>query len=142
MDHETMVERAVELDAPADVVWSALTDDDAISDWYGGRATLDPVPGGSGRFETDGGEVRRARVDEVEPGRRLSWRWWIDGDDEAITAVTFELIEVPAGTRLVVAAALLLGAGVGRRAGSLPRACARCVPACESGPARADCSRV
>jgi uncharacterized protein YndB with AHSA1/START domain len=103
MSPETAVERAVDLDAPADVVWTALTEDDAISAWFGGRVTLDPVPGGAGRFEGDGGEVLRARVDEVEPGRRLTWRWWAEDDDEGpITSVTFELTEVAAGTRLVV----------------------------------------
>jgi uncharacterized protein YndB with AHSA1/START domain len=105
------VERSVDLDAPAEVVWSALTDDGAISAWFGGDVTLDPVPGGEGRFDGGDGDVRRARVDEVEPNRRLSWRWWPEGDDEGpITAVTFELVEVAAGTRVVVTERpLLLG---------------------------------
>ena len=111
MDAPATVERTVELDAPTDVVWAALTEDELLSDWFGGPASLDPVPGGSGRFETDDGTVRRARVDEVDPGRRLSWRWWTDGDDDGpITAVTFELIEGSTGTRLVVTERpLLLG---------------------------------
>jgi uncharacterized protein YndB with AHSA1/START domain len=105
------VERSVDVDAPADVVWSALTEDDALAAWFGGDVSLDPVPGGEGRFDSGDGEVRRARVDEVEPGRRLSWRWWPEGDDEGpISAVTFELVELTAGTRLVVTERpLLLG---------------------------------
>jgi uncharacterized protein YndB with AHSA1/START domain len=103
MSSPPAVERSVDLDAPADVVWGALTDDAALSDWFGGDVTLDPVPGGEGRFADGDGPVRRARVDEVEPGRRLSWRWWTDDDDGPITSVTFELTEVDAGvTRLVV----------------------------------------
>jgi uncharacterized protein YndB with AHSA1/START domain len=116
-DSETTVERSVDLDAPVDVVWSAITDEDAIADWFGGPASLEPVPGGMGRFESDG-EVRHARVDDVEPGRRLSWRWWADGDDDGpITAVTFELTSLPAGTRLVVTERTLL-AGVPRASAS------------------------
>jgi uncharacterized protein YndB with AHSA1/START domain len=108
---EHTVERSVELRAPVDVVWTALTEDDALSSWFGGRVTLDPVPGGAGTFESDDGATRRARVDEVEDGRRLAWRWWIDGDDDApITSVTFELTELGEVTRLVVTERpLLLG---------------------------------
>ena len=120
------VERSVDLDVPADEVWRALTDDDALSDWFGGHVTLDPVPGGEGRFDAGDGEVRRARVDEVEPGRRLSWRWWTDDDDDGpITSVTFELTELEGSTRLVVterpilvgaprATADVLGPGIAR----------------------------
>jgi uncharacterized protein YndB with AHSA1/START domain len=121
------VERSVELDAPADVVWSALTESDAIADWFGGEVTLDPVPGGEGRFAGDDGEVRRARVDEVEPGRRLSWRWWTEHDDDGpITAVTFELTELDGATRLVVTERpLLLGTRACASAGALHRGIAR-----------------
>jgi uncharacterized protein YndB with AHSA1/START domain len=105
------VERSVELAAPVDVVWSALTEDDALSSWFGGRVTLDPVPGGAGTFVSDDGATRRARVDEVEDGRRLAWRWWVDGDDDGpITSVTFELTDLGEVTRLVVTERpLLLG---------------------------------
>jgi uncharacterized protein YndB with AHSA1/START domain len=118
MDTETMVERSVDLDAPVEDVWSAITDEHAISEWFGGPATLDPVPGGAGRFESDG-EVRHARVHDVDPGRRLSWRWWTDGDDDGpITAVTFELTPLPVGTRLVVTEQTLLP-GVPRASASV-----------------------
>jgi uncharacterized protein YndB with AHSA1/START domain len=137
VDTQTMVERSVDLDAPVEDVWSAITDDGAISEWFGGPATLDPVPGGAGRFESDG-EVRHARVDDVDPGRRLSWRWWTDGDDGPITAVTFELTPLPVGTRLVVteqtllpgvprASASVLGGGLRNLQLSLQRGLARSV---------------
>jgi uncharacterized protein YndB with AHSA1/START domain len=137
MTSDPTVEREVELDAPADVVWAALTEDDSMSAWFGGRVTLDAVPGGEGRFDLDDGAARRGRVDEVEPGRRLSWRWWEEGDDDGpITTVTFELTELGARTRLVVterplltgaqrASADVIGRGLGRlqmRAGVLARA--------------------
>lgn len=110
----TEVERTIDLDAPADTVWSALTEDDALSQWFGGPVELDAVPGGGGRFEGDGGEVRRALVEEVEAERRLSFRWWAEDDDDGpISTVTFELTEVAGATRLVVTErALLVGRGV------------------------------
>lgn len=108
---EAVVERHVDLDAPADEVWDALTDDDALSRWFGGTVTLDPSPGGEGRFEEPDGTVRRARVDEAEPGRRLALRWWPEDDDDGpISTVAFELTPRPGGTRLVVVERpLLLG---------------------------------
>ena len=119
---DPQVERTVDLDAPADDVWTALTDDEALSDWFEAEVTLDPVPGGAGRFEEPSGEVRRALVEEVEPGRRLSFRWWTDGDDEGpISSVTFELTELGDATRLVVTERALL-VGAGRRAAAVPQA--------------------
>jgi uncharacterized protein YndB with AHSA1/START domain len=110
----TEVERAIDLDAPTEAVWSALTEDDALSHWFGGPVELDVVPGGGGRFEGDGGEVRRALVEEVEAERRLSFRWWAEDDDDGpVSTVTFELTEVAGATRLVVTErALLLGCGL------------------------------
>ena len=52
-------------------------------------------PGGEGVFRWDSGEVRRDVVEEVEPERRLAFRW---GD----SCVSFQLVEVPEGTRLTV----------------------------------------
>ena len=108
---DVQVERTVDLDAPAAEVWTALTDDGALSDWFGAEVTLDAVPGGGGRFEEPDGEVRHALVEDVDPGRRLSFRWWAEDDDEGpITSVTFELTEVEGLTRLVVTErALLVG---------------------------------
>lgn len=109
---DAVVERHVDLDAPAEEVWAALTDDGALSAWFGGAVTLDPSPGGEGRFEEPDGTVRRARVDEAEPGRRLALRWWPEDDDDGtISTVAFELVPQPGGTRLVVVERpLLLGA--------------------------------
>lgn len=106
---DVQVERSVELDAPSDEVWSALTEDEALSDWFEADVSLDVVPGGDGRFAHPDGEVRRALVEEVEPGRRLAFRWWTDGDDDgAITSVCFELTPLERGTRLVVTERALL----------------------------------
>jgi uncharacterized protein YndB with AHSA1/START domain len=111
------VQRSIDLDAPADQVWDALTEDEALSDWFEADVTLDVVPGGDGRFEQPDGEVRRALVEEVDPGRRLSFRWWVDGDDEGpITSVTFELVPDGDRTQVVVTErALLLPIPVGAR---------------------------
>jgi uncharacterized protein YndB with AHSA1/START domain len=134
---DVQVERTVDLDAPVDEVWSALTEDDALSDWFEADVTLEVVPGGGGRFEHPDGEVRRALVEEVDPGRRLSFRWWTDGDDDGpISSVTFELTEAGDRTHLVVTErALLLPVVAATMSADLRRGVGRLELRCAAGRA-------
>src|SRR5688500_8353666 len=75
-DDGNRVEREVVLPAPADVVWQAITDAEELSGWFGAEVELDPRPGGAARFVVDGGDVRRAVVEAVEPERHLRFVWW------------------------------------------------------------------
>lgn len=95
------VERSVELPAEPDEVWEALTDDELLAEWLGDGASLDPTPGGGVSVSEDDG-VRRGVVEEVDEGRRLSFTWWPDGDPGAASRVSFDLVTVPAGTRVLV----------------------------------------
>ena len=76
------VRRSTVLPAPPERVWKALTDDDELSAWIGGSARLDPRPDGTGTFVSPEGR-RTARVKRAEPSRRLTWRWWPEGDADA-----------------------------------------------------------
>ena len=70
------VERAVELDAPPADVWEELTDPERLGAWLGAGVDLEVEPGGTGTISFPGGETRRARVVDVEEGRRVSFLWW------------------------------------------------------------------
>jgi uncharacterized protein YndB with AHSA1/START domain len=70
-----MIEREVVVPAPPADVWPALADSAEISAWFGADAEVEVVPGGSGVFRWPDGTERRAVVEDVEPGRRLSFRW-------------------------------------------------------------------
>ena len=89
------VKREIELDAPPDEVWRALTDPDELEQWFANDVDLDPREGGEGTFRWDDGEERHAVVEEVEPERRFAFTW--DGGH-----VVIELEELPAGTRVTV----------------------------------------
>jgi uncharacterized protein YndB with AHSA1/START domain len=63
------------IDAPPGDVWGFVVDPAALSAWFGADAWLKPVPNSAVRFRFADGSERRGVVEEVEPGRRLTWRW-------------------------------------------------------------------
>jgi uncharacterized protein YndB with AHSA1/START domain len=78
-------------------IWEALTEPERLEDWFATEVELDSRPGGRAVFRWGNGEERAARVEDVEPERRLALRWEDDGGE-----VTFTLQPVTEGTRLVV----------------------------------------
>lgn len=105
--HEARITRTVELDAPAEDVWRALTDPELLGDWLGQEVELDVRPGGAGLIVEPDGAVRRARVEEVEPARRLALRWWPEDGDGPESTVELDLEPTEDGTRLVVTETLV-----------------------------------
>ncbi len=98
------VRREIVVPAPADEVWSALTEPERLQEWFANEVELELEPGGRGTFRWDDGEERHAVVEEVVPGRRFAFTW-----EESRVAI--ELEEVDEGTRVVVTETL--GAGWG-----------------------------
>jgi uncharacterized protein YndB with AHSA1/START domain len=96
------VEREVELPAPPDEVWHAVTDAGELGDWLDADVELDLRPGGAGTFRFPDGEVRRAMVREVDEGERLSFTWWpVTGPDVGRTStVRIEIAPHERGSRL------------------------------------------
>lgn len=81
------VSRSVEINAPVDDVWDAVSDPDQRSAW----------------LDDDDALARVTRIDWVEPGRSLSWTWWHPDDAEAATQVQVTLDEPATGiTRVIV----------------------------------------
>ncbi len=94
------VEREIVLDAPPEEVWEALTDPERLEEWFANDVELD-LESGEGTFRWDDGDERHAVVEELEPERRLAIRWW-GPDAPEVSRVTFTLVAIPTGTRLVV----------------------------------------
>ncbi|MGH7480774.1 MAG: SRPBCC family protein [Longimicrobiales bacterium] len=116
------IEKQVLLRAPIERVWRAISDAEEFGRWFGARfegrfeagarvpATIQPT-------EVDP-EIARSQapyagmrfdilVDRVEAPHHLSFRWHPGADsdekaDDARTLVTFDLEEVPDGTRLTI----------------------------------------
>lgn len=99
-----VVIREVDLPADVDDVWDALTDPGRVEAWFGAPVEWVMEPGAPMRVGRgdDGSAPRHGRIDEVEPGRRLRYRWWPTDEGRAASAVTYELEPHPGGTHLVI----------------------------------------
>jgi len=96
------VTREVDLPAGPDEVWRSVTESEDLGDWLEADVELDARPGGAGSFRFADGEVRRALVRDVDPGRRLAFTWWpLTGADVGrATTVTITIEPSEAGSRL------------------------------------------
>lgn len=99
-----MIRRSVTLPTGPERVWEAITDPERMNPWFGGEMSWVLEPGAPLFYRGDDGELRRGRVGEVRPQRRLSFVWWSDGEppDPEATEVTYQLEPDGDGTRLTV----------------------------------------
>lgn len=119
-----MIERHVTLPAGIDEVWDLLTRPDDLAAWLGDDVVLHPTPGAAGHVVERDGTARSLTVDEVEDGRRLSWRWWPDGDASgAASRVEITLSPTSDGTLVHVVEQQLPGPPI-TGAGAVARASA------------------
>lgn len=130
-DPLSQVEQQVVLGGEPDEVWALLTDPAHVERWLGRPIDLDLAGdrddrdgdgGGAGGGAGDEGQLidvdgtaRHVRVLEREPGRRLRWHWWPEGDEGAVTTVEITLVPRSPGTEVRV---------VERRAHAAPTATA------------------
>ena len=99
---EVSITRSIELEAEVDEVWEAITSPEQLSGWLEGEVDVEVRPGGDGVLVEPDGAVRRMRIDEVEPARRLALQWWPDDGSGPASAVEFVLHPTLGGTHLVV----------------------------------------
>lgn len=88
--------------APADMVWNALTDSRQMQQWYFPIADFKPVVGFEFQFE--GGSEQKTylhlcKVTEVIPGKKITYSWKYQ-DYPGSTYVTWELFAEGKKTRV------------------------------------------
>jgi len=69
------IDRRLELDAPLERVWRAITEPGELASWFGDSAEMDLRPGGTGWLAWEKHGRYALRVEHVEPPHRLAWRW-------------------------------------------------------------------
>jgi uncharacterized protein YndB with AHSA1/START domain len=103
MDVPDEVRREIEIRAPRERVWAAITRADELVRWFPDKiAEIDLRPGGPFRIEWQDGEADHGWIEEVEKPSRFVFRWHGAGFDSPETRVEFTLEAVDAGTRVMV----------------------------------------
>ena len=102
MDVPDEVRRELEIRAPRERVWAALTEPEQLVQWFPTkRAEMELRPGGGAVLEWEEATAD-AVIDVVEPPGRLVFRWRPEGLDRPFTTVSFTLEEIADGTRLTL----------------------------------------
>ena len=108
------IERSVEIQAPPERVWRALTSRKELSEWFQVQIEGEIAPGAeiwmTSVHPGHAGQRFRVVIIEMTSPRRLAWRWHpgevdpaVDYSKEPMTTVTFTLESSGRGTRLSVA---------------------------------------
>ena len=121
------IDRTIDIKAPLERVWRALTSAAELSAWF--QVTIDgEIVAGNEVWMTSvhaqhAGTRFRVRFVELTPPRRFVWQWHpgavdpnVDYSSEPRTTVTFTLEPCEAGTRLSVAETGFDGVSLTRRA--------------------------
>ena len=108
------IDRTIEIQAPPERVWRALTTADELSAWFQVRIEGEITPGNevwmTSVHPQHAGQRWPVRILELTPPRRIVWQWHpgevdpaTDYSQEPQTTVTFTLEPSGRGTRLSVA---------------------------------------
>jgi uncharacterized protein YndB with AHSA1/START domain len=115
------IERQEVLPVPPDRVWEALTVAGELSAWFGAEVSGELRAMGRITFRWEDGRERPAVIEELEPPRRLAFRWLpferrSGGETRVVGTgrVEISVEEVPGGSRITVAERGPIGAGLGR----------------------------
>jgi len=105
------VRRTIRIVAPLEKVWSAVTEPQHISRWFGQAAFTGSDVGARGTLTFPDYGAVPVRIEALEPPRMVSYRWGNDDaggsipdevDDEHSTVFTFTLEAVDGATELTV----------------------------------------
>ena len=71
-----IVEREVMIEAPAEVVWSVVTEPEQVCQWFADEAVFEAKPGAEGAFVFKNPPMTvPLRVEQVRPPELFSFRW-------------------------------------------------------------------
>lgn len=118
MKERPAVEQVILLPASPERVWSSLTEGRELSAWFGAEVEFEARPGSPATFRWPDGRSREATVEEIDPPRRLSFRWApferTGGGARVVpaTRVEFTLEPARAGTLLRLSERKLAGSAM------------------------------
>ena len=81
VDDRYVITRSIDLPAPVERVWRAVSDADEIAHWFPNQsATLDLQPGGTGLFTWEGHGPFPIVVEALDEPHYLAWSWGHESD--------------------------------------------------------------
>lgn len=83
------VERSIEVEATPEEIWEFVIDGTLASDWMGAPISIEPRRGGLVDFAPDGVE-HIGTVEEIDPGRSITWSWRHPDRDPSQVTITLE----------------------------------------------------
>lgn len=102
-DDRYVITRVIELPAPVDRVWRAVSDADEIARWFPDKsATLTLEPGGTGIFAWANHGPFPIVVEALDEPHYLAWTWGHESEETPTTLVEWRLEAMDSGTRLTV----------------------------------------
>jgi uncharacterized protein YndB with AHSA1/START domain len=101
MDTDVAITRTVELDLSPEELWQMIGDGDRWADWMVDTAAVDVVPGATG-VVTDADEERAVRIERVDEGERVSFKWWPVAQPDRASSVDLVVLPVQHGTVLEI----------------------------------------
>jgi uncharacterized protein YndB with AHSA1/START domain len=105
MDDALTVTRDIDVELGEDELWELVGDGEAWAEWMADASDVEVVPGGEGEV-VDDGERRRVHIDDVVPGRRVSYRWWPTDQPAAVSTVELVIVPRPVGSTLRISETL------------------------------------
>jgi uncharacterized protein YndB with AHSA1/START domain len=104
-DEQNLIEikKTIVIDAPADIVFKAITDPAELTNWFPDHAILEPRVGGKIRLsfykekstELERDHLQEGTIKEFIPGKKVSYTWQFKDTPELTeTIVTWELEEI------------------------------------------------
>jgi uncharacterized protein YndB with AHSA1/START domain len=100
------ITRSIDINAPVEKVWAAITEPDLIAQWFGDTCEFDPTPGSTGTFGWKEHGTVRVVVEHADRPKTLIYRWARGFDVDPVpgnsTVVRFDLAESAGGTRLTL----------------------------------------
>lgn len=82
------VEATIELEAPPETVWRALTDARELERWFPLEARVEPGEGGTVFMSWKNEYAAESRITVWEPGRHLQITWGFTDEEKEITQLT------------------------------------------------------
>lgn len=105
------VRRTIQIAAPVGAVWTAITEPEQISRWFGRTVLVGDGVGAHGSVTWPEGDAVPIRIEAIDAPHRISYRWCNDDtgrtpdtvtDEAPSTVFTFTLEPTADGTQLTV----------------------------------------